>query len=121
MTVRTDDGKTVKFSPTAAGGYNHIDHGYAMSVHKAQGATVNKTYLLASETMGDREWAYVGASRSRDTTGLYCTTSMKEDLQQVFSRSRQKDTSLDYIKQSVGKLPSSGVSKSKGNDRELEK
>lgn len=96
MTAITDEGLSVKFSPTEKGGYNHIDHGYAMSVHKAQGATVSRSYLLASEIMGDREWAYVGASRARETTQLYCTTEIKKNLITMFSKSRQKNSSLDY-------------------------
>ena len=96
MIVITDEGNTVRFSPSANGGYNHIDHGYAMSVHKAQGVTVSRSYLLASEIMGDREWAYVGASRAKETTQLYCTTDFKKNLIKMFSRSRQKDSSLDF-------------------------
>jgi Ti-type conjugative transfer relaxase TraA len=96
MTVITDDGKSVRFSPSANGGYNHIEHGYAMSVHKAQGVTVSRSYLLASEIMGDREWAYVGASRARETTQLYCTSDFKKNLVQVFSKTRQKNSSLDF-------------------------
>ena len=104
LAVKTDDGKTIQFSPTAAGGYNHLDHGYAMSVHKAQGATVSSCYLLASEVMGDREWAYVGASRAREETRLYCTTEMRESMEQTFSRSRQKTSTLDYQKPSADVL-----------------
>ena len=101
MTVMTDEGNTVKFSPTAVDGYNHLDHGYAMSVHKAQGATVSSAYLLLSETMGDREWAYVGASRARGTTRLYCTTDMKQTLAKTLSKSRQKTSALDYLQTQV--------------------
>lgn len=39
--------------------YAHIDHGYAVTVHKAQGATVDRAYVLASGGM-DRHLAYVG-------------------------------------------------------------
>ena len=107
MTAKTDDGHSVRFSPTTENGYNHLDHGYAMSVHKAQGATVTNAYLLASDSMGDREWAYVGASRARESTCLYCTTQMKERLAQTFGRSRQKNTSLDYPHQPIAnKTPS---------------
>ena len=107
MTVKTDDGLTVKFSPTAKDGYNHIEHGYAISVHKAQGATVSRSYLLASDIMGDREWAYVGVSRARETTQLYCTTEMKQGLELKFSKSRQKTNALDYQK-STAKVASKG-------------
>lgn len=96
MTVIIDGGSTIRFSPSANGGYNHIDHGYAMSVHKAQGVTVSRSYLLASEIMGDREWAYVGASRAKEITQLYCTTEIKNNLIKIFGKSRQKTNSLDY-------------------------
>lgn len=46
--------------------------------------------------MGDREWAYVGASRARETTQLYCTTEIKKSLITMFGKSRQKNSSLDY-------------------------
>ena len=107
MTVRTDDGLNVQFSPTSNDGYNHIEHGYAISVHKAQGATVSRSYLLASDIMGDREWAYVGASRAKDTTHLYCTTEMKQSLALRFSKSHQKTSSLDYLQPS-GKTAARG-------------
>jgi ATP-dependent exoDNAse (exonuclease V) alpha subunit len=90
----------VQFSPTAKDGYNHIEHGFAISVHKAQGATASRSYLLASDIMGDREWAYVGASRAKDTTHLYCTTEMKQSLALRFSKSHQKTSSLDYLQPS---------------------
>ncbi|TGV79433.1 Ti-type conjugative transfer relaxase TraA, partial [Mesorhizobium sp. M00.F.Ca.ET.158.01.1.1] len=38
MTVRTDDGRSVRFDLKD---YAHIDHGYAATIHKAQGMTVD--------------------------------------------------------------------------------
>lgn len=100
FTVRTDSGEIVRFSPSAGaerGGYAHIDHGYAVSAHKAQGVTVDRAYVLASETMSDREWSYVAASRSRDQTRIYTDEATMEDLANSMSRSRQADTTLDYM------------------------
>ena len=31
--------------------YQDIEHGYATTIHKSQGATVDKSYVLASQTM----------------------------------------------------------------------
>jgi hypothetical protein len=45
-------------------------HGYAMTGHVAQGATVDRAYVLASEGMS-REWAYVALSRGRVSNRLY--------------------------------------------------
>jgi ATP-dependent exoDNAse (exonuclease V) alpha subunit len=45
-------------------------HGYAMTGHVAQGATVDRAFVLASEGMS-REWAYVALSRGRHANRLY--------------------------------------------------
>jgi ATP-dependent exoDNAse (exonuclease V) alpha subunit len=48
----------------------HLDHGYAMTIHKAQGATFDQALVLADETMSG-ERAYTGLSRGRDANELY--------------------------------------------------
>lgn len=50
--------------------YQAIDHGYATTVHKNQGATVDRAFVLASGTM-DRHLAYVAMTRHRDSVQLY--------------------------------------------------
>lgn len=50
--------------------YNAIDHGYATTIHKNQGATVDRAYVLASGTM-DRHLTYVAMTRHRDGVQLY--------------------------------------------------
>jgi ATP-dependent exoDNAse (exonuclease V) alpha subunit len=47
------------------------EHGYAMTGHVSQGATVDRTYLLATPQRGGREWAYVAASRPRIDPEVY--------------------------------------------------
>jgi len=42
----------------------HLTHAYASTVHKAQGATVDRAYLLGSDRLY-REAGYVGMSRGR--------------------------------------------------------
>ncbi|CAJ3073200.1 exonuclease V subunit alpha [Burkholderia pseudomallei] len=48
-----------------------IDLGYATTIHKAQGATVDKAFVLYSETMGDSQWFYVAISRARYGSEVY--------------------------------------------------
>jgi hypothetical protein len=50
--------------------YQAIDHGYATTIHKTQGATVDRAFVLASETM-DRHLTYVAMTRHRDGVQLY--------------------------------------------------
>ena len=45
--------------------YAALDYGYAATVHKAQGATVDRSFVLATPGM-DRHLAYVGMTRHRD-------------------------------------------------------
>ncbi|RIV10575.1 Ti-type conjugative transfer relaxase TraA, partial [Klebsiella pneumoniae] len=50
--------------------YQSFDHGYATTIHKAQGATVDVAFVMASSTM-DRHLTYVAMTRHRDTATLY--------------------------------------------------
>jgi Ti-type conjugative transfer relaxase TraA len=50
--------------------YQAIDHGYATTIHKTQGATVDRSFVLASGTM-DRHLTYVAMTRHRDGVQLY--------------------------------------------------
>ena len=50
--------------------YSHFDHGYAVTIHKSQGATVDRAYVLASRSM-DESLTYVAMTRHRDTLRLY--------------------------------------------------
>lgn len=52
------------------GEYQAIDHGYATTIHKNQGATVDRSYVMASGTM-DRHLTYVAMTRHRDGVQLY--------------------------------------------------
>lgn len=50
--------------------YANVDHGYATTVHKSQGATVDSVKVLASRTL-DRHLTYVALTRHRDDAKLY--------------------------------------------------
>ena len=78
--------------------YAAVDHGYATTIHKAQGATVDRAYVLASGTM-DRHLTYVSMTRHRDSVQIYADRSEFSDvgaLSARLSRSQAKETTLDY-------------------------
>ncbi len=78
--------------------YGHLDHGYAATVHKAQGVTVDRAHVLATPHM-DRHAAYVGLTRHRDTVALHYAAEDFADparLARALGRERAKDTTLDY-------------------------
>src|SRR3546814_5054515 len=95
MTVRTDDERSVAFDTKD---YAHIDHGYAATIHKAQGMTVDRAHMLATPGM-DRHGAYVGMTRHREGMALhYGRDDFKDDarLVRTLSRERTKDMASDY-------------------------
>ncbi|MEM8775902.1 MAG: AAA family ATPase, partial [Pseudomonadota bacterium] len=70
LRVALDDGhRRVQVSTTQ---YRALDHGYAVSIHKSQGSTVDRTYVLGSKTL-DQHLTYVAATRHRTAMEL-CTT-----------------------------------------------
>ena len=97
LTVELDNKKILTFSTDF---YNDINYGYASTIHKNQGTTVDKSYVLASKYF-DQHSTYVALSRHRDTTQLYWSHDEfynKEQLYDICSRERAKDTTIDYTK-----------------------
>jgi Ti-type conjugative transfer relaxase TraA len=95
MTVQTDEGRSVQFDFKD---YNKIDHGYAATIHKAQGMTVDRTHVLATPGL-DAHGSYVALSRHRDGVELHFGRDdfVNEDrLTRTLSRDRAKDMALDY-------------------------
>lgn len=78
--------------------YAQIDHGYASTIHKSQGVTVDHGHLLASDGL-DRHAAYVGMSRHRETLAVHYGADDfrdRDQLTRTLGRERAKDTTLDY-------------------------
>ncbi|XUR33347.1 BID domain-containing protein (plasmid) [Rhizobium leguminosarum bv. trifolii] len=78
--------------------YQAFDHGYATTIHKTQGATVDRSFVLASTTM-DRHLTYVAMTRHREAVQLYAGLDAFKTvraLTETLSRSGLKETTLDY-------------------------
>lgn len=97
INARHDNGLPIKFTVgQEKGQFDSFDHGYAMSVHKAQGVTVDKAFVLPSDSMSMREWIYVAMSRARHETRMFLTRDSVEALTKTMSRAQGKETSLDF-------------------------
>ncbi|PBB86804.1 Ti-type conjugative transfer relaxase TraA [Mesorhizobium sp. WSM3876] len=95
MTVQTDDGRSVRFDLKD---YSHIDHGYAATIHKAQGMTVDRTHVLGTPGM-DAYGSYVALSRHRDRMDVHYggdDFASHQRLVRTLSRDRAKDMASDY-------------------------
>ncbi len=80
LTVRLDSGKQVRELPAWYLNEGHIDYGYAMTGHKAQGVTTDRTFVVVTGST-DREWACVAMSRGRQANTLYLTNPQPADEQ----------------------------------------
>lgn len=67
ITVRADDGRQLRVDTAE---YKDFDHGYAVTIHKAQGVTVSQSFVFASEGF-DRHLSYVSGSRHRDDLTIF--------------------------------------------------
>jgi len=95
MTVRADDDRSIAFDLKD---YNRINHGYAATIHKAQGMTVDRTHVLATPDK-DAHGSYVALSRHRDGMDLHYGRDDFADqdrLARTLSRDRAKDMASDY-------------------------
>ncbi|MFT4076580.1 MAG: Ti-type conjugative transfer relaxase TraA [Asticcacaulis sp.] len=95
MSVRLDDGRSVAFDLKD---YNSLDHGYAVTIHKSQGVSIDRVHVLATPGL-DRHSAYVALSRHRDSVDLHYGRDDFEDLNRLnrtLSRERSKDMARDY-------------------------
>ncbi|WP_316184588.1 Ti-type conjugative transfer relaxase TraA [Bradyrhizobium sp. SZCCHNRI1003] len=95
MTMQTGDGRYVRFDLKD---YNRIDHGYAATIHKAQGMTVDRVHVLATPGM-DAHSSYVALSRHRDGVKLHYGRNdfaNQDRLARPLSRDRAKDMASDY-------------------------
>ncbi|QOD64129.1 Ti-type conjugative transfer relaxase TraA [Ochrobactrum sp. MT180101] len=100
LSVRLDSGSEIVLSEDS---YRHIDHGYAVTIHKSQGATVDRTFVLASGMM-DRHLTYVSMTRHRHRADLYAA---RED----FRPGREDRAPVDHAKGITGELVEAGVTK----------
>jgi hypothetical protein len=78
--------------------YRNVDHGYATTIHKSQGATVDRVKVLATLSL-DRHLTYVAMTRHRENVMLYhggLSFEKNGGLSENLSKKGAKDTTLDY-------------------------
>ncbi|MCA1409080.1 MobA/MobL family protein [Ensifer sp. IC3342] len=107
LQVRLDNGRDVVFSEDS---YRNVDHGYAATIHKSQGATVDRTFVLATGMM-DQHLTYVAMTRHRDRADLYAA---REDFEAKPDWGRT--ARVDYIAGITGELIKEGLAKFRDAD-----
>jgi conjugative relaxase-like TrwC/TraI family protein len=81
LTIRDDAGRRRRLPLTYAA--EHLDYGYALTGHAAQGATFQRAFVLVHGQGALREWGYVALTRARIETRLYLAgnTAVEPEIQ----------------------------------------
>jgi Ti-type conjugative transfer relaxase TraA len=78
--------------------YRNLDLGYATTIHKSQGATIDRVKVLASLSL-DRHLTYVAMTRHREDLEVHYgarSFQIAGGLDKILSRRNAKETTLDY-------------------------
>ncbi|MBX5056885.1 Ti-type conjugative transfer relaxase TraA [Rhizobium lentis] len=111
VSVRLDNGHKVVFSEES---YRNVDHGYAATIHKAQGTTVDRTLVLATGMM-DQHLTYVAMTRHRDRVDLYAASEDFEPKPEWGRKPR-----VDHAAGVTGALVKTGEAKFRPDDEDAE-
>jgi conjugative relaxase-like TrwC/TraI family protein len=109
ITVEQRDGGRTELPETYARD-GHLDHGYAVTAHRAQGATVDRTFVLGTQD-SYREWGYTAMTRHRDRADFYITAEqpylnlrniersdpeeLRPTVERAFKDHRKQDMAID--------------------------
>jgi len=96
LSVETDAGKQVEINTSD---YNNLSHGYCITAHASQGATVKEAYIYSS-SFNSKEMAYVQGSRHEEHSEIFASEQevgelAEKQLERAMSRSTEKQTALE--------------------------
>lgn len=111
LSVRLDNGRDVVFGEDS---YRNVDHGYAATIHKSQGSTVDQTFVLATGMM-DQHLTYVSMTRHRNRADLYAA---REDFEAKPEWGRKPR--VDHAAGVTGELVETGQAKFRPNDEDAD-
>lgn len=95
VSAETNEGHSVRFHQSE---YANIDYGYAATIHKTQGATVDRAFVYGGPTL-DAQLAYVALTRHRDDAQVFASAtdfSGMDDFVAKLSRERLQSTTLAH-------------------------
>ncbi len=95
LTVTLDRGNTVVFNTNH---YNDLGYGYAATIHKTQGETIDQSFVLASPQM-DRFLTNVALDRHRDNVELHYGKDdflTYDNLKRTLSRGESKVLAVEF-------------------------
>lgn len=104
VTVKMDNGKTLEICPEK----RELRHAYAITTHKAQGATVEYAVIYAQTQHNSRQMSYVQASRARGETEIVTSQHQIKALAErteISEAARQRIYDIESERLSKGRDP----------------
>lgn len=94
MKVMLDNGNEIAVDGNH---YNEVSHGYAMTIHKSQGVTVDQSRVLLSPGF-DRHLAYVAMSRHKEDLAVYYGQESfgRKSVETIVDQARIQESAIDF-------------------------
>ena len=95
LEARLDNGSIVNVPKT----YHQLDYGYATTVHKSQGMTVDNTSVFVDNKYWNRALSFVAFTRHRKKLSIYADAGQHpglDALKRTLSRESTKDNVIDW-------------------------
>ena len=94
--IETDAGKQIEINTSD---YNDLTHGYCITAHASQGATVAEAYIYSS-SFNSKEMAYVQGSRHEEHSEIFASEQeigelAEKQLERAMKRTTEKQTALE--------------------------
>jgi ATP-dependent exoDNAse (exonuclease V) alpha subunit len=118
LLVRFDDDPHHRVVPAEYLDDGNIDHGYALTIHKAQGLTCDRAFILADDTLY-AEAGYTALTRGRVENHLYLAADARErdahddekpdpvgDVRRALQRSTRDSAAIDLLRPFTADVPS---------------
>lgn len=101
LTLLTDDGRNAVL-PSSYLEAGHLTHAYAITGHKSQGMTADRSFVLVDETLY-KEWGYVAMSRGRLDNRLYAVAGVDLDREDTGGQVVRPNDPVPAITRSLGR------------------
>jgi len=95
LSIRMDDDNEIRRLEGAEIGAGRLAHGYAVTVHRSQGSTVERAHAM--EDGGGRELAYVKMSRAKERSTVYVVADSLDQAKEDLGREWSTDRRLGWV------------------------
>lgn len=120
IVLSTDDGRRILPADYLDAGY--LRHGYAVTIHKAQGSTCDHSLVLGSDDLY-REMGYVALSRGRDSNRMYLVDNSERSVDfEAHTKEPGRDdrSAVDLVRDALTTSRAKDLATSRAREPELD-